>query len=82
VIYTLVGDPFVSWCEAKVELRNQHILDSQDKTVMLDPEIAAILKSSNSISVAKGISNNLLKSSAKRRRSKAQIEEEKQTEQR
>jgi hypothetical protein len=28
---------------------------------MLDPEIAAILQNSNSISVSKGISNNLLK---------------------
>jgi hypothetical protein len=36
-------------------------MESQDKIVMLDPEIARILQGSNSVSVSKGISNNLLK---------------------
>ena len=40
VIYTLVGQPFATWVESKVEERNQHIQESQDKNVMLDPEIA------------------------------------------
>ena len=61
VIYTIVGQPFVVWVQSKVEERNQHIQESQDKNVMLDPEIAQILQASHAISVSKGISNNLLK---------------------
>ena len=36
-------------------------MSSQDKQVMMDADLARILQQSNSVSVNKGISNNLLK---------------------
>ena len=50
VIYTLVGKPFVMWVESKIKKRNMKLEEDKDMTVMLDPEIAAILQKSNSVS--------------------------------
>ena len=47
--------------DSKIEERNQEIIAKQDKNVMLDPEIAAILQASNTVSCQRGISNSLLK---------------------
>ena len=41
--------------------RDKYIEDKQDMTVLLDPEIAAILQKSTSVSIAKGNSHNLFK---------------------
>lgn len=41
--------------------RDKYIEDKQDMTVLLDPEIAAILQKSTSVSTAKGNSHNLFK---------------------
>ena len=61
VIFTIVGKPFSDWVESKIKDRNDEVEDKQDMNVYMDPEIAAILKNSSSVSVAKGISNNLFK---------------------
>ena len=61
VIYTLCGQPFIDWVNTKIKERNEHIEESRDLNVMMDAEIAQILQNSHSISVNKGISNNLLK---------------------
>ena len=61
VIYTIVGQPFDIWVLSKIRERNAYVEQQQDMSVHLDPEIAAILQASSSISVSKGISNNLLK---------------------
>ena len=42
----------------------------------MDPEIAEIYRASTAVSVTKGNSHNLMKMTAKRRRSKQQIKEE------
>ena len=44
--------------------------------IEMDPEIAAIYEKSKAVSTNQGSSFNLMKASAKRRRSKKQIEEE------
>ena len=61
LIYTLVGDEFSDWVEEQTKTRNKYVEDKKDTNVHLDPDIARILQASTSISVTKGISNNLLK---------------------
>ena len=50
VIYTLVGMPFVVWVESKIHERNAKLEQEQDMVAHLDPEIAAILAKSNTVS--------------------------------
>ena len=61
VIYTIVGQDFSDWVENRIKERNAAVEGKKDMHVHLDPEIAAILNKSTSVSVSKGISNNLLK---------------------
>ena len=80
VIYTIVGEPFRDWVQEKVNERHQKIKESKDMLVELDPEIAQIFQQSTSVSVSKGNSAMLMKMSAKRRRTKQEIIEEKRRE--
>ena len=61
VIYTLVGQPYITWCDARVAARNQEVELKQDLNAQLDPEIAQILQASRSISTCNGVSNALMK---------------------
>ena len=56
--------------------------DDKNLNIDMDPEIAAVYRASQAVSVSKGTSHNLMKITAKRRRSKAQIAEEKEAEKR
>ena len=49
VIYTLVGEPFKEWVEARVNERHE-LQREQDDQIEMDPEIAAIFKKSNATS--------------------------------
>jgi len=76
VIYTLVGQPFRDWVYRLVDNRHESVVDKRDMNIVMDPEIAAIYKESKAVSTNQGASYNLLKASSKRRRTKAEIEEE------
>ena len=54
--------------------------DKRQLYIEMDPEIAEIYNESKAVSTSQGSSFNLMKASAKRRRSKKQIEEEKRQE--
>ena len=81
VIYTIVGQPFRAWCNDKVDARHAGVVEKRDLTILMDPQIAAVYRESKAVSTNQGASYNLLKASSKRRRTKAQIEEEKREEQ-
>jgi len=82
VIYTLVGQPFRTWVDQRVNERHEEIADKKQLFIEMDPEIAEIYNNSKAVSTQQGSSFNLMKASAKRRRSKRQIEEEKKEEER
>ena len=78
VIYTIVGDPFKEWVDAKIKERHAKIKEQQDMLVSLDPDIARIFSESTAVSVSKGNSAHLMKFSAQRRRTRQEIQLEKQ----
>ena len=50
IIYTIVGQPFKTWVEQQVALRNQKVALEGAKMIEMDPEIARIFQQSQSIS--------------------------------
>ena len=50
MIYSLVGQPFKDWVNTKINERNAKIEQEQDMIVHMDPEIAALLQKSTSVS--------------------------------
>ena len=65
VIYTITGDSFKQWSEGVIAQRNQKVTQDKDLAIKMDPQIAAIFRASTSVSLSKGISNNLMKENAK-----------------
>jgi hypothetical protein len=82
IIYTLTGNAFKKWVGERVDARHKKVADDKNLNIDMDPEIAAVYRASTAVSVSKGTSHNLMKITAKRRRSKAQIAEEKEAEKR
>ena len=37
LIYTIVGEPFVKWVEARIKARNAKVSEQNDMNVYLDP---------------------------------------------
>ena len=60
-----------------MDARHQKVAEEKNLNIEMDPEIAKIYQASTAVSVSKGTSHNMMKATAKRRRGKAQIEEEK-----
>ena len=60
-----------------VDNRHEEVADKKQLYIEMDPEIAEIYNNSKAVSTNQGSSHNLMKASAKRRRSKKQIQEEK-----
>jgi hypothetical protein len=75
-IYTLAGQPFRAWVDELVDRRHLEIAEQKQLYIELDPEVAEIFNQSKAVSTSQGSSYNLMKASAKRRRSKKQIQEE------
>ena len=61
VVFTICGMPFADWVTERINDRNAFVEQKKDMNVHLDPEIAAILNQSTSVSTMRGVSNNLLK---------------------
>jgi hypothetical protein len=58
VIYSVIGDPFRIWVSQQIEARHQRLATKNDLLVSLDPTIAEIFRSSNSISGTFILSNS------------------------
>ena len=76
MVYTLCGDDFEKWVKKTIQKRTDELIKNRNKQIEMDPTIAAIFKQSTSVSISKGISSYLLKPDAKRRRTRAQREED------
>ena len=59
-----------------MDRRHLEIAESKQLYIELDPEVAEVFNQSKAVSTSQGSSYNLMKASAKRRRSKKQIQEE------
>ena len=75
VCYTIIGQPFSDFVREKIVDRNEKLADKNDLNVAIDPKILDIIKSSSQVSTQHGSSVHLLKVGAKRRRTRAEIEE-------
>lgn len=96
VCATVLGGKFSGWVRARIEERNEAVKKARNLDVDVDPEVAAVFHASTKVSrkyctyyaldsffnitVTKGVSANLMKVGSKRRRTKAQIEEDKEEE--
>jgi hypothetical protein len=79
-IYTIVGTPFRQWVDQQCQLRNDKVIEKQNLQITMDPAVYQAFLNSKHVSTQNGISSHLFKDTAKRRRSKAQILEEKAAE--
>ena len=77
VIYTVVGPVFKQWVDGEINKRNAKIIEDQDLAIDMDPEIYAAFMASKHVSTQHGASGHMMKASAKRRRTKTEIKEEK-----
>ena len=50
MIYSIVGNVFAKWVEARMNARNDKLKAEQDMMIDMDPEIAEIFKASQSVS--------------------------------
>lgn len=73
VAYSIIGEPFRNWVEKQVNERNEKIAVEGNQYINMDPEIARIFQASTQVSTTNGTSCFLMKPSAKKRRSKAEI---------
>ena len=75
VCNTVIGSAFTDWIKSCVSARNDSMAEKRDMNVAIDPEILAVIRASNAVSTQKGSSAALLKIGAKRRRTRAEIDE-------
>ena len=80
VIYTVIGDQFNEWVNMRVKERHQKFKEKKEMMIHMDPEIAQIFLQSSSVSMSKGKSSFLMKASSKRRRTRQEINEDKEQE--
>ena len=90
---TLLGTVFTDWIRVQVEERNKSLLVDKGNVVNMDPEIAAVFKASTKISCKyslilfilpsvllleqNGVGYHMLKAGSKKRRTKAQVQQDK-----
>ena len=73
VAYSIIGEPFKDWVDKQVNERNERVAIDGNQYISMDPEIARVYQASTQVSTTKGTSCHLMKPSAKKRRSKAEI---------
>lgn len=78
IVHSVVGDPFKEWVKSKIDTRNEEYARKKDQLVDMAPTIAAALLKTNQLTSGHGNVHNMLKASFKRKRSKEEIEAEKQ----
>ena len=77
IIYTKLGDKFKNWVDERVNARHEKVKDEGDLYIELDPEIAEIYRNCRAVSTTNGKSYQMMKASAKPRRTKAEIQDAK-----
>ena len=50
VVYTIVGDAFQDWANARIDERNSKVIQDKDMVIQMDPQVAAIFRASSSVS--------------------------------
>ena len=80
IIYTKVGEAFRQWVDERVGARHEKVKDKEEKYIELDPEVAKVFQASKAVSTNNGRSYQMMKASAKPRRTKQEILEAKQLE--
>ena len=80
VIYTKVGKPFREWVDKRVGDRHEKVNKKEELYVELDPEIAKVFIASKAVSTSNGRSYHMMKACAKPRRTKAEIQRDKDLE--
>ena len=73
LIYSIVGEPFKDWVDERVNKRNNKVAVEGNQFINMDPEIARIFQASTQVSTTHGTSCHLMKTNAKRRRTKAEV---------
>ena len=73
LIYSIIGKPYRDWVDAQVNKRNHKVAVEGNQFISMDPEIANVFRASTQVSTTNGTSCHLMKSKAKRRRTKAEI---------
>ena len=66
VLYTCLGDAFANWVKDRIEARNKKVTMEKNLLIDMDPAVAAAFSNSNAVSLAKGVSVNMLKLGTKR----------------
>lgn len=77
VLYTRLGEKFKKFVDKRVDARHQEVKEEGNKFIELDAEMAELFKASKAVSTSNGTAYHLFKASAKRRRTKLEIEEDK-----
>ena len=80
MIHTKVGEPFRQWVNDRIGERHEKIKEKEEKYIELDPQIHEVFMASKQVSVNKGRSYQMMKASAKPRRSKEEIKRAKEME--
>ena len=80
VIFTKVGEPFKNWVDERVGMRHEKVKEKGEMFVELDPEIHKVFMASQAVSTNNGRSYHMMKSTAKPRRSKLEIQRDKELE--
>ena len=75
-LYTRLGEKFKVWVDERVNKRHQEVKEEGKKYIAIDPEMARLFRQSTSVSTSNGTAYHLFKESAKRRRTKKEIEED------
>ena len=73
--FTVIGADFADWVREQIEARNDHVASKRDLYLDVDPEIAAVIAASTAVSTQKGSAAMLMKTSSKRKRTRAEMEE-------
>ena len=50
IIYTVIGEPFRTWVDQRVDQRNEKIVEDQNLAIELDPEVYDVFKASSHVS--------------------------------
>ena len=79
---TVVGEPFQAFVRERIEQRNSELAVRNNLNVAVDPEIMAVIQNSTAVSTMTGNSAHLLKVGSKRRRTRAEMEEHKEMQER
>ena len=75
--YSIVGDEFAKFVKEQIETRNEKVAVKRDLFIHLDPEVAKAFDDSTAVSTLKGTSANMCKLGQKRRRTHAEVEQQK-----